>query len=73
MCSTHYCFSSANRHSHYNRQKTLFEKNLTHLEAKKELKISHHVKMIAEMFSALAHNESGRTTATTKRRHSVVG
>lgn len=55
IMSKTYCFSSANKHSHYNRQKALFERNLFQLENnKKEVKVSQHVLMIAELFSNLS-------------------
>jgi len=72
LSNTHYCFSSANRHSHYNNQKIRFEKNLLELENKKELKLSQHVKMIAEMFTSLAQSQGGKSRAM-KRKYSISG
>lgn len=46
-------FSSANRHSHYNRQRTRFEKNLAQMSSTPSAHIPQHVKMIADMYSAL--------------------
>jgi hypothetical protein len=51
------CFSSANRSSHYNRQRVRFERNISELEHKGEMKISSHVKVIAEMFTALSQTQ----------------
>ena len=58
------CYSSANRHSHYNRQRVLFEKNLNQLEPVREAKVSQHVQMIAEMFDDMAR---GNRTARGQR------
>ena len=41
------CFSSVNRHSHYNRQKSRFEKNIEQLHHTAQLTVPRHVKMIA--------------------------
>ena len=54
------CFSSANRHSHYNRQKILFERNINHLHIHKDPKISKHVQMIADMFISLSQSDKGK-------------
>lgn len=69
---TNRCFSSANRSSHYNRQRLRFERNISNLEHKGEMKISTHVKVIAEMFTSLAHTHDCRNAHNIKRRESFA-
>lgn len=65
-----HCYSSANRCSHYNRQKAIFEKNITQLEPRKQMHISTHVKVVKEMFSALAQTQECKNGG--KRRASFL-
>lgn len=70
---TNRCFSSANRSSHYNRQRQRFERNISNLENKGEMRISNHVKVVAEMFTALSQTQECRTGPQGKRRESLAG
>ena len=69
---TNRCFSSVSRSSHYNRQRVRFERNISQLEHKGEVKISSHVKVVAEMFTALAQTHDCRNTPHSKRRESFA-
>lgn len=55
------CFSSANKSSHYNRQKSRFERNIQHFDHPRDIKVSQHILMIAEMFTSKASTGSSQS------------
>ena len=64
ISNTHHCFSSANRHSHYNRQMELFQKNITQLEPKHPIALSSHIQDVADMFTLLTQHPTHSSQST---------